>query len=298
MNPAARELKKSAGFLTGLLLALLLFSGVSYAKGNILWSVETPRNTIYFLGSLHVLKPGSYPLPPAVERIYNCCDRIVFETDMSDKSASELQSLMINIGRYPKGQRLRDNISEKTYSLLRIKAKTAGIDLGKFENYRPWFVAIALAGMEFQRLGFDPSIGIDRYFFKRASQDGKKLILLETTRYQLSLFSGLNARKQEQLLKQMLNEVDLINSEFSSMWNAWMNGDAEGLARIIREGFKDFPSIYRRFIVNRNRRWIGQIERLMRGDGDVLVIVGSAHLTGKDSVIEMLRKRGYRVRKL
>jgi hypothetical protein len=293
-----RGMKKSAGFLSGLLLLLLLCSGTSFADGHILWSVKFPGNTIYFLGSLHVLKPDAYPLPRAVERIYDCCDRIVFETDMGEESAARLQSLMMSVGRYPSGQKLRDNISRKTYSLLRAKATSAGVDLRKFESYRPWFVAIALAGIEFQRLGFDTSIGIDRYFFRRAKQDGKRLIFLETNQYQLNLFAGLNARRQEELLRQMLNEVDVINSEFSSLWRAWKTGDAEGLARIIREGFKGFPSIYRRFIVNRNRRWIGRIEKLVREEGDVLVIVGSAHLTGKDSIIEMLRKRGYRVRKL
>jgi uncharacterized protein YbaP (TraB family) len=36
----------------------------------------------------------------------------------------------------------------------------------------------------------------------------------------------------------------------------------------------------------------------MKQGGDVLVIVGAGHLMGKDSVIDVLKKKAYRVRQL
>jgi uncharacterized protein YbaP (TraB family) len=40
---------------------------------------------------------------------------------------------------------------------------------------------------------------------------------------------------------------------------------------------------------------VPKIEALLRGDKDALVVVGTAHLMGKDGVIELLRRRGWNV---
>jgi len=38
------------------------------------------------------------------------------------------------------------------------------------------------------------------------------------------------------------------------------------------------------------KRWIPRIEALVGGEKDAIVIVGAAHLAGKQSVVEMLEK--------
>jgi uncharacterized protein len=48
-------------------------------------------------------------------------------------------------------------------------------------------------------------------------------------------------------------------------------------------------------IDDRNRRWLPQIEKLLAQGDNALVVVGAAHLVGKDGVIELLRDRGYTV---
>ncbi|PKN83929.1 MAG: hypothetical protein CVU51_11455 [Deltaproteobacteria bacterium HGW-Deltaproteobacteria-1] len=56
--------------------------------------------------------------------------------------------------------------------------------------------------------------------------------------------------------------------------------------------------VMREMIVDRNRKWAKKIENLIHGDRSVMVIVGVAHLVGKDSVVDLLRKSGYQVTKL
>jgi uncharacterized protein YbaP (TraB family) len=45
-------------------------------------------------------------------------------------------------------------------------------------------------------------------------------------------------------------------------------------------------------LVSRNRKWIARIESLLNEDKNYLVIVGTGHLAGSDSVIELLKKDG------
>jgi uncharacterized protein len=45
-------------------------------------------------------------------------------------------------------------------------------------------------------------------------------------------------------------------------------------------------------LTDRNQNWLPKIEELARGKKNAVVIVGAAHLVGKDGVVELLRKKG------
>ncbi len=97
-------------------------------------------------------------------------------------------------------------------------------------------------------------------------------------------------------LKETLRELDVIESMSSEMVKAWKTGNIDKLYSIINISFHEYPDIYKRFFTQRNKRWIPKIKQLMRQHDDVLIIVGAGHLVGKDSVIELLREKGYKVR--
>ncbi|MDH4028214.1 MAG: TraB/GumN family protein, partial [Nitrospirota bacterium] len=84
---------------------------------HFLWSVETGKNTLYLVGSIHVLKKESYPLPKQVVDIYNCCRKAVFEADLDGMNDPESQSGLMKLGMYPQGQTLSRNISAQTYQM-------------------------------------------------------------------------------------------------------------------------------------------------------------------------------------
>jgi uncharacterized protein YbaP (TraB family) len=79
---------------------------------------------------------------------------------------------------------------------------------------------------------------------------------------------------------------------------AWAAGDTASLEAILFESFKEFQEIYARLIVERNQNWLPQIEAFLRQDRDYLLIVGAGHLVGKDSVLQLLRAKGYRPEQL
>jgi uncharacterized protein YbaP (TraB family) len=51
-------------------------------------------------------------------------------------------------------------------------------------------------------------------------------------------------------------------------------------------------------IVKRNQSWIPEIEQMLKGPSDALVVVGAAHLVGKTGVVELLRAKGYTVEQI
>ena len=66
-------------------------------------------------------------------------------------------------------------------------------------------------------------------------------------------------------------------------------------AMLLAEGFEQYPDLYRPLTTERNRRWLDQVEELLDDREDYLVIVGTLHLVGKDSLIDLLENRGHKV---
>jgi len=281
----------------------IVFSIPVYAQENpgntpekhFLWAVQSGKNTVYLLGSIHILKKETYPLPDAIEKVYGCCSKVVFETDLDGMNDPASQNKMTKLGSYTGGQTLSKNISAQTYELLKQRMADANVPLERLEPFRPWFVALAITALEIQRLGYDPELGIDRYFYKRAQKDRKEMIFLETNEQQLNLMAHMNKHQQEMFLKETLKELEIIEKMASDMVNAWETGNADKLNLITKAGFDEHPDIYNRFFIQRNRNWVPQIEKLMKQDGDVLVIIGTGHLVGEQSLVDMLGKKGYQV---
>jgi uncharacterized protein YbaP (TraB family) len=82
------------------------------------------------------------------------------------------------------------------------------------------------------------------------------------------------------------------------MLDAWSRGDVGGIARTFDHDLSDSPVLQQTLIRQRNANWSKWIEQRMAEPGTVLLAVGAGHLAGKNSVIEMLQKDGYKVRRL
>ncbi|MFB0521545.1 MAG: TraB/GumN family protein [Desulfatiglandales bacterium] len=259
-------------------------------KNNFLWCIETGENTIYLLGSLHVLKSDTFPLGKEIEEAYSDCKKIVLETDLDRINDPGFQATVMSLGLYPDAQTLKQNVSEQAYGLLKKKVNAVGLSLSEFDRFKPWICALILTSMEFQRLGFHSRYGVDTYFLNKANKDGKEIIFLETPEYQLGLFTKMGKTEQESFLRQTLKELEVLETMASEMANSWKTGDVDKLESIIKISFKEHPDMYDRFIVQRNRKWVSQITDLMKQNDNVLVIVGAGHLVGTESILELLEK--------
>ena len=75
---------------------------------------------------------------------------------------------------------------------------------------------------------------------------------------------------------------------------AWRGGDTKTLERLLTEGFDQFPDLFRILTTERNRRWVATLDGLLHEDQDYLVVVGALHLVGRDGVVELLQRRGFK----
>ena len=247
---------------------------------------------------MHFLKKEFYPLAKPIQDAYQNSAIVVFEADLAEIATPAAQLKLSKAGRYPAGETLKQNISSKAYATLQSYLVEAVGSGTAFDSFRPWMASVALSEIELQRLGFNPEHGVDNYFFRRAKQDKKEIRALETMDFQLSLFTGLSKEDQEEMLKQSLDDVASSRKVLTEMTAAWKIGDTKKLEKFLLDSVHDYPEVHRKLLLDRNKRWIEQIEKLLTPGRNALVVVGTAHLIGKESVVDLLAKKGFKIQQM
>jgi uncharacterized protein YbaP (TraB family) len=268
------------------------------ATKHCLWKVQGASNTVHIFGSIHFLKKDFYPLPKPIEDAYKESEIAVFEVDFDEMKSPRAQRKMAQQGRYPEGQTIKDHISKETYAKLHAYVAERTGNGAAFDSLKPWMVAVALLTMELDRLGFNPDQGVDQYFATKAKKDKKEIVPLETVDVQLSLFAGLSKDEENAMLQETLREISEFKQIFDDVIKAWRTGDAKALDKFIVESMREHPKIHKKLLIDRNKEWADKLEKLLAGQKDVFVVVGAAHLVGKDSVIDLLSKKRFKVQQL
>lgn len=285
----------------GLVLSVLggAFSPQSHAEEtskSCLWSIQKGSHKLYLLGSIHVLKSDAYPLAAAIENAYSSSQKVVFETDMNAMLDPAVAQKMMQLALYPEGQTLNQQLRPDTLNKLKAKMSELGLPMQQFSRFKPWFIALTLAQLELQRMGFTPAFGVDMHFFGRTKSDQKGTGFLEPIDFQLNLLSKMSASDQDALLVQTLEEMGIITELAADMLAYWKSGDAENLYHLLNKSFEERPGLRDKLLIQRNKRWVSGIEALLKENKNVLVIVGAGHLVGPDSLVDLLRKNGHSVK--
>lgn len=285
--------------LRRLLLLLLVAApavGVA-ADGPSIWLLEGPASKVYLLGSVHVLRQQDYPLPAKVNAAYVRAPRVVMELDLDDLDPVSAQAVIATKGLLKDGRSLRDVMGERDWQAAEQRARALGVELSMLSAVKPWFAALTLLNLEMLKRGFDPALGLENHLATRAAEEGKPVIGLESLEYQLSIFDKLPERTQSALLLQSLDEAAQLDTRMGELIAAWRAGDDQALADTLAESFEDYPQVYASIVTARNHQWADRLIELSRSGPDALVVVGALHLVGRQSVINLLRARGYTVRR-
>jgi uncharacterized protein len=292
--------KRIIGCVFSLLLLVVLFAVAGEAgpqDKSFLWRVQSDKSNIYILGSVHFLKKENYPLNKSIEKAFDSTQKLVLEIDLNSEDAGTVQRVTLEKG-INRERTLQQNVSPDTYSLAEKRAQELGIDIRALSPLKPWVVALTMTALQLRKLGFDPNYGVDRYLAERAKKSAKPIVGLETVTFQIGLIDQLSERDQESMLRQSLKEMDLLDKGLDQIVRAWSTGDVASLEALLLSGMREYPAVHQTIIVDRNRRWLPQIEKMIEQGESTLIAVGAAHLVGKDGVIELLKARGYTVEQM
>ncbi len=280
-----------------LVLSITFLSPGIQAK-SCLWKATSKKGMLYIQGSVHLLKSNDYPLPPAIETAYTDSDILILEADMKAMLDPETQKMIMAKALLKGDQTLESILQPEVYAQLSTKLADAGLPSPVIQKFKPWFATMTLMLTKMQAMGFDPKLGLDQYFYGKAVSDQKPVVGLETVKFQIDLFDALAESNQNDYTKRALDELGLIETILDQLMLAWKKGDIEGLGKLMLKSFEDYPDLHERFVIERNKNWIKIINSRASKKKTHMIVVGAAHLPGKEGLLELLKEKGYALEQL
>lgn len=248
------------------LITILLFSVPVFAQtidrnNELLWEISGNgvKGKSYLFGTLHSNDRRLFNFPDSLYYALEKTDAVVLETDVF--------SMFESLDTRRTSVRLQYDNTGEPYTTSEGSTQTYYGD----EDGMPQF--------------------LDAYFQQYCYNSNKKFVALETTESQIELFNDIGLPE----LSQMKLESFLLSRE--DMMDLYLEGDIYRLQEMIKLNLAVYPDQYDEMIVKRNRDMADKLDSLLT-DQQLFCAVGAGHLAGREGIISLLRRKGYKVRKV
>ena len=266
------------------------------------WKVESPTGAggkAHLLGSIHFGRPD-FRFDPAIREAFDGSDALVMELDPEAIASERMSVLLEEMGRLPEGETLSDVISPETYDALADALQKSGYSIAGLDPFKPWVAIISLSSLAIQSGGLSKEEGVETQLIGWAGTR-METIGLETPEEQMALFDGMPLELQEEILRGLVSEGDVLRHTTDAIVEAWLRGDTERLAELALIGPHDDEEarvFYRTMYLERNQKMALGIAELIDRGGEWFVVIGAAHMVGDAAIPTLLEEKGYRVRQI
>ncbi len=293
-SPTSRAKKRALATVAGVSTAFALGCGGSAQQPRattpeqivpqtegapLLWRVEGESGPSYLFGTVH-LGVSLEDVGPEITAALESADRFISEADMSKVDKLEFAAL----ATLPQGKRLETLVGASTFTEL-VRQLSPELSRAQLDRLAPW---LAYTQVLHEIYGDGPSL--DAVLTTSAEAAGKKMIFLETWRFQLKLIAGLIGVED---LKEILDPRSGDRKTMASLVRVYSEGDFEALSKLIAgpEAVAKDPDEFRVLFEDRNRAWMPTLTEELR-KGGAFVAIGAGHLAGDVGLLALLRQAG------
>jgi uncharacterized protein len=278
-------------------LALAALAGASAAgahsfdRGRLFRVDRVGLAPSFVLATLHTSDQRVLALPAAVIAALDGCRTAAFETLLADGDAGAFAEAARDTG----GRRLSDDLDATAWSALRDALGEDAPEPAVLDAMKPWAALLLLAQ---SRAG---GLALDGMLKARAAARRLSVIGLELPDEQVAALDAVPLESQLALLRWAVATRDARGRELEATTQAWLAGDLARLralalypasARPVDRAH--FAALYRRLITDRNASMAHRLH-LPLARGRVFVAVGALHLHGRDGLLALIQRQGYRI---
>ena len=269
------------------------------AQAQLLWEISGKdlKSPSYLFGTHHAIPLSYLDSVDHLFKYYNQCSMVVGEVVLDAEKSNQriLSAATMN-------ERLDKLLSAEDYALVdSVCQQIMGIPLAYLNNYRPSVVSnmLEMAIYEAAFPNGEADQQMDSFFQLLAERQGNPVQGLESIDDQIDLlFRSQSMERQLYLLVGVAKSVPTSIESYNTLNNLYKNGDIDGLLDLFLSDTTEYkPTVGEVFLFleQRNRQWVDKLPELMRAN-PCFIAVGAMHLPGETGVIELLKKRGYKVK--
>lgn len=268
-----------------------------------LWRVtDTSGHTLYCFGSIHATD-GTIEFPEYFENAYAVCDSTAFEYDVtSSLDLGNALSSMTNY-MYMDGTTIKDHIPIEDYN----KAVEILTENNLYTVYYDYFNVIfwfsLMESVSVTQAGLDAMQAVDIQLINRAKADGKPVLEVESEAEQMAVLGGLSNELQLYLLESYLDEgaMETQTAALTETYGKWKKGEdlSESEETELSAEEQALVGEYNDvMLTQRNIKMADAAESYIQSGNTVMMVVGTAHYYGDNSVLNLLQERGYTVERV
>jgi uncharacterized protein YbaP (TraB family) len=262
-----------------------------------LWVVRDADTTVYLFGTVHFLPKDLVWFDEAVAEAFAASDELKMELLPVEDPAS-LAPLIMKLAVDPAGRTMAQRMTPEDHAAYVKAINALGLPAAQLEPMEPWFIGLQAASVIYMKAGLDPKSGAEEVLTQAARKAGKTITAFETPEQQFTMLDSTPEAEQLAGVKDLAHRQDEGLAVISKMIDHWTRGEADETGRLMNEEMKDTPETARILLTDRNARWAADIQARMDRPGVVFVAVGAGHLTGKDSVQDLLAQEGLKVKRI
>lgn len=265
---------------------------------GLLWRLDKDGRTSWLYGTMHVgrldwLVPG-----PRVAAALRASDTVALELDLDD---AREQQLLAQPADPAIAARVLD---EGRRQRIRAQAARSCLPDAALATLRPFMQAMALTLGAARRQGLHFEAATEFVLMGAAKASGRRLVGLESAALQLAMLAPADDAEERELVDQTLDdlETDAFGGMLDKMADTWATGDLQALADFGQWcRCLDTPAeqaLFRRINDARNPGMADRLAALHAGGARVFAGVGMLHMTGPKALPELMRARGFAVRRV
>ena len=262
-----------------------------------LWVMRDADTTVYLFGTVHFLPKDLAWFDEAVADAFAASDELRMEILPVDDPAS-LGPLIMKLAVDPKGRTMAQRMSPEDHAAYVKAMKDLGLPAAQLEPLEPWFISVQAVSLMYAKAGYDPKSGAEEVLTQAARKAGKAITAFETPEQQFAMLDSTPEAEQLIGVRDLAYGRDEGLKMISTLIEHWARGEAEEAGRLMNEEMKETPETARILLTDRNARWAADLKARMDRPGVVFVAVGAGHLTGKDSVQDLLAREGLKVERI
>lgn len=272
----------------------LMFSH-SLLADSAVYEITKGKNKIYLAGTIHMLRAQDFPQPAEFDAAYSASQKIFFETDLQKAKEPEFGQRFAQAMMLPNNGTLKDVLDADTWAALQAFSAKSQYPLSQTMMFNPAMTSILISMTEAKKFGAGD--GIDAYYDKVARADNKTIGELESADDVIAYMKLFTQEDPNKVINSTLKDAENSQSYFESMIASWKTGDLDALDKEMGQKMKaDTPNAYQALVVDRNKKWLPQIEQMFKTPEVEMVLVGALHLSGSEGLLAQLKESGYQVK--
>lgn len=266
--------------------------------GPAIWVAKDFDSTLYLYGTVHLLPDDLSWQKEDMRQAFQESGTIFFEVDTGPDGKIQAAVLASSLGMRSDGLRLSDSLDNYQLNLLEAAANNGNLSVASLDAMKPWLATEFLTITAAADAGLSSDLAADEALKSRAQRGQKNVIYLETTEDQFRASADLPDFVQMDVLTETLENYNSLGDDMKLIAKSWAIGRTDFLTdELVKPMKARAPEVFNALLRDRNRKWSTTLSRFMEDSGTGFVAVGTAHLLGEDSLLEMLREQGYDVRR-